>query len=158
MKGVSKVKGRNNCWRVRYGRSVDRYFDNEKDAIAFRKACEKEAPLKVKHPKSNYINKRFKIIGDTGKRHNGAVVYVVKDLKANEYFESILPNLRANNPRTGRGARTQNVHANISKQDNGFLFKKIVNGQITEKYCSALSAALAYRNQWLTDHNLPIPD
>ena len=158
MKGVSRVKGRNNCWRVRYGRDVNRYFNNEKAAIAFRKSCEKEEPLKTRHPKSNYINQRFKIIGDTGKRHIGAVVYVIKDLKTNEYFESILPNLRSNNPRVGRGTQTKNSHANISKQDNGFLFKKMVNNKTTEKWFLTLSDALAYRNQWLTDHNLPIPD
>lgn len=158
MKGVSKVKGRNNYWRVRYGRNIDRYFSDKNDAIAFRKACEKETPLKVRHPKSNYINKRFKIIGDTGKRHNGSVVYVIKDLKTNEYFESILQNLKASNPRIGRGNQTKNVHANISKSSSGFLFKKTVNGQTIQKYFHTLPEALTYRNQWLTDHNLPIPD
>lgn len=40
----------------------------------------------------------------------------------------------------------------------GYVFCKTYRGTKHRKYFSTLSDALTYRNQWLTDHNLPIPD
>lgn len=51
-------------------------------------------------------------------------------------------------------------HKYLSKHNDGkgYVFSKVYQGTKYRKYFSALSDALAYRNQWLTDHNLPIPD
>lgn len=51
-------------------------------------------------------------------------------------------------------------HKYLSKHNDGrgYVFSKTYQRIRHRKYCSSLSAALAYRNQWLTDHNLPIPD
>lgn len=93
-----------------------------------------------------------------GKKY-GLGSFNTKD-KAEEAYRTALQNFLSNGslPKSKQGAGNSVGHKYISKSRNSFFFHKTINGKKHTKYFRTLSDALAYRNQWLTDHNLPIPD
>lgn len=54
--------------------------------------------------------------------------------------------------------KAKSGHKFVVRITKGWRFQKVIDGNKAQKNFKTLSAALAYRNQWLTEHNLPIPD
>lgn len=80
----------------------------------------------------------------------------VKLMRRNWVEKDILPNPQL--------AKTKTGHKYISfvqtkAGTNEYHFQKRVGTKlVVNRYFRTLTDALTYRNQWLTDHNLPIPD
>lgn len=80
----------------------------------------------------------------------------IKTLREKWINEDILPDTKSAKTKTGH------KYISLTKTQAGtkeYHFQKKMNGKLViNRYFHTLSEALAYRNQWLTDHNLPIPD
>jgi hypothetical protein len=112
--------------------------------------------------KKNKDNKYFGVVVINKRAYVTSAFSEAKD--AYQAKEKILNNFLVNgilpNPKK---AKTNTGHKYISKivregREPRWEVKKMFKGKRYRKCFNNFTDALTYRNQWLTDHNLPIPD
>lgn len=78
------------------------------------------------------------------------------DKATREMKQGIFQPLRETNYRSTN--KLNHKYLSPHSNNSGFIFSKTFKGKRYRKYFNNFTDALTYRNQWLTDHNLPIPD
>ena len=162
IRGVSYKHSRNS-WQATitsHGHRLCRNFSNKIEATLQRKRWEmvyKAKPIKMPELGETIAN-RFRVIVDTGIRKAKARVLLVYDMKNNEFVADTKPCLRVANYGTGRGSKATNRHPNIRKQDGKYAFYKMHKGKRYFSEFKTLKEAIGYRDAFLKEHGLPVPN
>lgn len=168
MRGVSFVKSRN-TWKVTYGKNKREYFGSESEAIARRKELETMYGIPQWGHRRKEIKEQkvgnFKIIGDTGENtYTGTKKVLLRNLTNGEIIESTVSGLKAKKFGVGSGnyrnkTLTGKRYITQAKKYNKYVFRICSKKAKFSKYgFNTLSEAVTYRNKFLKEHNLPIPD
>lgn len=134
-------------------------FDIKKGKVMSKKLTQK---AQHKNARGVYFTEQYKKwraqIQLSGKKY-GLGSFNTKDEAEEAYKKACKAILQKGSlPKPKQGVGNKVGHKYISKSRNSFFFHKVISGRKYTKYFHTLPEALAYRNQWLTDHNLLIPD
>lgn len=131
-----------NVFQIKKGVKHSKYPPKAKRKMYFSKTYKKWRPQIT-------LNKKLYALGSYDTEKEAEIAY---NRAFHNYYDCGIVPL----PKQGIGNSMN--HKNISKSRSSFVFKKIIDGNEYSKYFKTLDEAVTYRNKFLNEHNLPIPD
>ena len=176
MRGVSFTKAKN-TWKATYKNkdkniSMEKRFSTKEQAESQRKEWEKRFGMPNAHKDrfclqkdySNFENEHFKILGSTGETDNNGRQKVLTLNKYTGGYETHLAVSITSGQLTGiplvDSHRDKNArHYGYNKRRKKYYFRISLKGiRYSKSGFKTEDEAIAYRNKFLKEHNLPIPD
>lgn len=166
MRGVSFIKSRG-TWRVRYGKSISETFHSKEQAISRRKELEARYGMpnaRSLKSYSNFENQHFKILGSTGETDSSGRQKVLALNNHTGNYEvhlavQIVSGKAKGTALLNRRRKRNALHYGYNKRRKKYYFQIDLNGtHYTKGGFKTKDEVIAYRNKFLKEHNLPIPD